>query len=104
MLLDLAFGKATEADCAKIDRYKRRICTVYVDSKDVGLAQLDAGLAWVYRKCVGELHPVQRQEYLSAEDRARADRAGLWRDRAPVPPWEWQKIGNYGRIYAASDD
>jgi len=44
-LANPAFGKHAEADCYKIDRYRRLVCTVYVDGKDMGLAQLDAGLA-----------------------------------------------------------
>ncbi len=45
-LADLAFGKDAKADCYKIDRYGRDVCNVYVSGKDVGLAQVDAGLAW----------------------------------------------------------
>jgi endonuclease YncB( thermonuclease family) len=88
---DLAFGKVAKADCYKVDQYKRQICTVYVDGQDVGLAQLDAGMAWVYRQYVGELHPTMQIDYIAAEDRARANMAGLWRDREPVPPWEWRR-------------
>ena len=42
------FGKgvASKADCYKVDRYDRDVCIVFVNRKDVGLAQLDAGLAW----------------------------------------------------------
>ena len=58
-----AFGKHAEADCYKIDRYRRLICTVYVDEKDVGLAQLDAGLAWWYRKYANEQPPQERLTY-----------------------------------------
>jgi len=90
-MAELTFGKEATALCHKKDRYKRDICIVYVDGKDVSLAQLDAGLAWVYRKYVGELPPALQSEYLSAEDRAAADRVGLWRDNNPVPPWEWRR-------------
>ena len=38
----LAFGKEAEAICYKRDRYKRLICTVYVNGEDVALAQLAA--------------------------------------------------------------
>ena len=62
-LAELAFGKKAAADCYKIDRYRRLICTVYVDEKDVGLAQLDAGLAWWYRKYANEQPPQERLTY-----------------------------------------
>ena len=45
-LSELAFGKGTKADCYKVDRYDRDVCAVYAEGKDVGLAQLDAGLAY----------------------------------------------------------
>jgi len=87
----LAFGKQAKADCYKIDRYKRLVCIVYVDGKDVGLAQLDAGLAWWYRKYANEQSPQERLEYEMAESKASVDRIGLWKDNDPVPPWEWRK-------------
>jgi endonuclease YncB( thermonuclease family) len=43
---DLSAGNQAKAICYKRDRYKRLICTVYVNGEDVALAQLDAGLAW----------------------------------------------------------
>lgn len=27
----------------------------------------------------------------AAEAKAREGRVGLWRDAAPMPPWEWRK-------------
>ena len=88
---ELAFGKEARADCYKVDRYGRDVCTVFVNGKDVGLAQLDAGLAWWYRKYAHEQHPRDRAEYESVEDRAAADLVGLWQDKNPIPPWEWRR-------------
>ncbi len=89
-MAELAFGKDAKADCYKVDRYGRNVCTVYVGGKDVGLAQLDAGLAWWFRKYAHEQPPKDRVDYESAEDRAAADRLGLWQDADPVAPWEWR--------------
>lgn len=89
-LARLAFQKDATADCYKVDRYRRQICTVYVSGEDVGLAQLDTGLAWWYRKYAHEQPPQQRQDYEGAETRASVDRVGLWQDKEPVPPWEWR--------------
>jgi hypothetical protein len=41
-LAEFAFGKDAKADCYKVDRYDRDVCTVYVNGQDVGPAQLDA--------------------------------------------------------------
>ena len=89
-LADLAFGKDAKADCFKVDRYNRDVCTVHVGGKDVGPAQLDAGLAWWFRKYAHEQPPKDRVDYQAAEDTAAADRTGLWQDKNPVPPWEWR--------------
>lgn len=90
-MAELAFGKEAVADCHKTDRNKRLVCTVYVDGKDVGLAQLDAGLAWWSRKYANEQPPQERLTYDMAETRAYVDRIGLWIDPNPIPPWEWRK-------------
>src|SRR5215831_5335598 len=90
-LSNLAFGKDARADCYNVDRYGGDVCTVYVHGKDIGLAQLNAGLAWWYRKYAHEQLPRDRMSYESAEDRAAADRLGLWQDKNPTPPWEWRQ-------------
>jgi endonuclease YncB( thermonuclease family) len=89
-LASLTHGKRAEVDCNKVDRHKRLVCTVYVNGQDVALAQLDAGLAWWYRKYANEQPPQERLAYEAAETKAAADRLGLWRDRNPMRPWEWR--------------
>jgi endonuclease YncB( thermonuclease family) len=90
-LSQLAHGKAATAECYKIDLYNRQICTVFVNGTDVALAQLHAGLALWFRRYANEQPQQQRVDYESAEDRASANRLGLWQDEAPVPPWDWRK-------------
>lgn len=63
---------------------------MFVDGKDVALAQLEAGLALWYRKYARERLPSQRLAYEMAEAKSAADFIGLWQDRKPVPPWEWR--------------
>jgi hypothetical protein len=41
-----------------------------VNGQDVGLGQLDAGLAWWFRKYAHEQPPKERIAYQAAEDRA----------------------------------
>jgi endonuclease YncB( thermonuclease family) len=53
-MAQLAFGRNVGADCYKVDGYGRNVCAVYVNGKDVGLAQIDAGLAWWFRKYAPE--------------------------------------------------
>ena len=90
-LADLVFGKNVVLDCVKVDRYRRDVCVVLVGGRDANLAQVEAGMAWWYRKYSREQTAQQRVDYEAAEGRARAARAGLWVDPYPVPPWEWRK-------------
>lgn len=78
------------ADCPKQDRYRREVCLVRVDGVDVGLAQIEAGLAWWYRKYAKDQSAQDRATYAAVEQAAQEARRGLWQDRDPVPPWEWR--------------
>lgn len=95
----LAFGNAAKGDCRKMDRYQRHVCVIWVRQPDcpdreltldVGLAQITQGLAWHFKAYEREQSTEDRARYGDAEVEARAKRAGLWADKAPVPPWEWR--------------
>lgn len=101
-LRELIEGKAIWLDIGKTDRYGRIVAQVFVEARgleaansgaapdrliDVGHAQLQAGLAWFYRRYAGELTPEWRKRYDDAELSAKRERSGLWQDRAPVEPW-----------------
>jgi len=99
-LSKLAFQKDARLDCHKTDRYKRKVCKVWVqpadcptcgNTLDVGHAQVVAGLAWWYRAYAKEQTAEDKGRYESAEDEARLRTWGLWRDNEPVPPWEWRR-------------
>ena len=97
----LVQGKAVRFEVQREDDYRRLIgkllvaapdCTApCTPTRDAGLAQLEAGLAWWYRdeRKQQTLHDQGYYEY--AEYDARMQRRGLWRDEAPLPPWEWRK-------------
>lgn len=87
----LAFGKLAIADCPKVDRYGRQVCTVLIDGADIGLMQLDAGLAWHYKRFEQEQPVDERAAYARAEDSAHAARLGLWQDEHPIAPWDWRQ-------------
>lgn len=75
----------------KRDRYHRLVGVVLVGGADAGLAQIAEGLAWHYVAYEQEQNPDDRLRYASAEAQARAQRSGLWRDPAPIPPWDWRR-------------
>jgi endonuclease YncB( thermonuclease family) len=90
-LAALAFQREARLDCPTIDHYGRKVCRVLVDGKDVNAEQLEAGMAWWFRRYASGQAPQERLLYESLEDRARADGTGLWADKDPVPPWEWRR-------------
>ncbi len=90
-LSHLVFGKTVHVETEKIDRYGRQIGKVLIDGRDANLAMVTAGLAWHYKSYQAEQSSADRLLYASAEEDARAVRAGLWREPAPVAPWNWRR-------------
>jgi micrococcal nuclease len=84
-LSDLTFGKTVDLIGTEKDRYGRLLAVVKVDGLEVNLEQVKAGLAWAFIEYKPPLN------YVEAEKRARAARAGLWSDRQPVAPWDYRK-------------
>lgn len=83
-LSDLCFDRPAEIKPVTTDRYGRTVARVYCSGVDVNVEQVRRGMAWVYGKYVTDrsLHRVQ--------DSARSRLLGLWRDEAPLAPWEWR--------------
>lgn len=84
-LSGLVFGKAVVLHVTGKDRYKRTLAVVVVDGVNVNLEMVKRGLAWRYDKYSKDT------ALLAAQEAARKERRGLWRDPEPVPPWEWRK-------------
>jgi endonuclease YncB( thermonuclease family) len=89
-LAALAFNQQTMVDFRKRDRYGRIVGRVSVGGRDVGLAQIEAGMAWHYKQFQNEQSANDRENYAEAERQARAARLGLWTDEVPQPPWEFR--------------
>jgi len=87
----MVFGKDVVAECGKVDRYRRDICKILIDGRDVNIEQVKAGLAWWYRKYAKEQSSKDREQYEVAEFQAKIHRLGLWADKTPMPPWDWRK-------------
>lgn len=93
----LTFGRHVTVVATKRDRYKRTVGKVLVGEVDANLAQIEAGLAWHYRDYARDQQPADRRAYAEAEDAARANRTGLWRDARPVAPWDYRRKRLTGR-------
>lgn len=97
----LVFNREVDVVGDKRDRYGRTVAKIMVAkvdcrtpncprTEDAGLRQIEAGLAWWYRKYAKEQSPQDRAIYEAAESNARTRAIGLWLEREPVPPWEWR--------------
>jgi endonuclease YncB( thermonuclease family) len=90
-LSDCAFGKQAVVETDKIDRYGRSIGRVVVAGVDCNLRQAQLGLAWHYVKYASERPAAESRSYAQTEQRARAEKIGLWSDSKALPPWEWRQ-------------
>jgi hypothetical protein len=69
---------------------KRYIGSVYVEGQDAGLTQVENGFAWHYLNPDHEQTLEERKRFDRAEDHAKSEGSGLWRQKDPMPPWEYR--------------
>ena len=93
-LASMVAGRNVSVEWHKRDRYGRLVGQVFADSHDVGLVQIERGMAWHYKAYEREQRPADAQAYAGAEVEAKAARRGLWADPGSVPPWEWRRARN----------
>jgi endonuclease YncB( thermonuclease family) len=86
-LSDLVFGKSVTVEVETTDRYGRTVGKVLVGEKDANLAQVKAGMAWVYRQYAKD------PSYFAAEAAAKAAKVGIWSRPDVIPPWEYRHGG-----------
>lgn len=67
------------------DRWGNYIGVVYVNaSTDLRHELVRRGFAWISEKCTDE-------ELAGLQEHARQNRAGLWADESPLPPWVFRR-------------
>lgn len=91
-LAAMVLGKEVQAIFHKKDRYGRTIATLMLNTKDVNLAMLQAGMAWHYKQYEREQTASAAAAYAQSETQARTQGVGLWQLEMPTPPWEWRLI------------
>jgi endonuclease YncB( thermonuclease family) len=84
-LVDLCAAKRARVVWTEKDRNGRLLARVVCSGIDANAEQVRRGMAWVFDRYVKDrsLYPLQ--------DRARAQRLGLWTDAEPMPPWRWRE-------------
>lgn len=85
------FNREVEVEYNKSDRYGRLVGKITVGGIDANLEQVKAGMAWHYKAYEKEQRPEDRLAYGRAEDAARLQKIGIWRDPDPTPPWEFRR-------------
>ena len=81
----LCFNKLVRIVKTGKDQYGRTLAFVYIGDLCVNNELLKQGLAWHYKKYNHD------PALASLETNARAKKAGIWSQSAPVPPWVFRK-------------
>ena len=83
---DLVFGKTVAVQVRGTDQYGRILGEVILpDGRSLNRELVRNGYAWWYRRYSDD--PVLQR----LEEEARRERRGLWRDKNPIPPWEFRR-------------
>ena len=93
-LNNLVHSKMVTIDFEKKDKYGRTVGKVLLNGTDVCLEQIKLGMAWHYKKYESEQPKEDREIYARAEQAAKAQTVGLWKDKSPTPPWEFRRQQN----------
>lgn len=88
----LIFDKTVSIETTKLDRYKREIGKVLLGDKDINIEQIKSGLAWHYKKYTKAQPAEDQRTYSVAEEQARAQKVGLWKEPEPVAPWDFRHM------------
>ncbi|MGV8991202.1 MAG: thermonuclease family protein [Thiobacillus sp.] len=82
----LALNQTAVATCTQLNQRGELVCKMVVNQRDVGLEQLQAGMAWWLRQDAKTPPAEDHSTYGNAELMAKLTRQGLWRDTNPIPP------------------
>ncbi len=67
------------------DRYGRIIGTLFLNKQNINKLLVEKGYAWHFKRYSSD------SSYADLERLARKHNKGLWKDKNPIPPWEWRK-------------
>ncbi|MGL4903593.1 MAG: thermonuclease family protein, partial [Cetobacterium sp.] len=79
-------GKIVEIDVKDKDQYGRVVGEVYYKGKNINLYMLETGNAWWYKQ-----YSKGNLEFAVAEEKAKLEGLGLWKEKNPTPPWEFRR-------------
>jgi len=85
----LILGQTVHVTTTGAKTYNREVCRIERNNIDINLEMVKRGYAWAYKQYLKRPYA---SEYIEAENEARKQRLGLWKDINPTPPWEFRKI------------
>ena len=86
----LPIGSTVVLAVKTTDRYGRTVAEVYHRNRNINLAMVEAGEAFVYPR---HLHQCNGQDYTDAEQRARQRGKGIWQQPEGIMrPWNARRI------------
>lgn len=84
-LSDLIAAQEVSVKVHGIDRYQRVLGEVFIGDKNINLHMVRQGLAWAYTQYVTD------NRYFEAQEAAKHEQLGLWRDPHAMAPWEYRR-------------
>lgn len=86
ILKKLIDKKEVEIEIKNKDQYGRIVGVVYYDKININLYMLETGSAWWYKQ-----YSKHNIEFKIAEEKAKSEKIGLWKEKNPTPPWIYRK-------------
>ncbi|WP_308035681.1 thermonuclease family protein [Neisseria cinerea] len=92
-----AEGRKVSVRVFETDRYQREVAQVSAGETDLNLMQVEDGAAWHYESYARKQQDkADFADYADAQNRAKKDRKGLWKDKKPQAPWAYRKAERNG--------
>jgi len=82
------YGKKVRVDIIDIDRYRRMVSMIWLGDRNINLEMVREGYAEAYREYLKEPY---RSQFSDAEQKARAERKGIWGLNNYERPSEFRK-------------
>lgn len=83
-LSGLIFDKTVKVDSKGTDQYKRVLGVIYFGDTNINAEMVRSGYAWSYKYS-------KDKYYIKLQEKAKADKRGLWKDKNSIDPWLWRK-------------
>lgn len=83
-LSGLIFDKTVKVDSKGTDQYKRVLGVIYLGDSNINAEMVRSGYAWNYKYS-------KDKYYIKLQEKAKADKRGLWKDKNSIDPWLWRK-------------